>query len=248
MYSLRRIIKGLAWLLAGDSKQRRRVLQELARVSAGVFGGFSISEDYKRWQHDREFMEAYRRLSPGNPYSAERKFFLREMARLARSVPGSVAECGCYEGASAYFIARILPDVPIHLFDSFAGLPEPTAPDRAQDSMWEKGNLTASETKTRANLASFRNIIIHRGWIPRTFTEVENERFRLAHIDVDLYEPTLASLAFLYPRMNSGGIIVLDDYGFTNCEGAYKAVHEYMQDKPEPVVHCPTGQGIVIKR
>lgn len=247
MYSLKRVVKGLAWLCAGGTPRRRRVLQELARISAGAFG-FTISEDYKRWQRDSDFMAAYRRLSPGNPYSAERKFFLREMARLTRTVPGSVAECGCYEGASAYFIANTLPDATVHLFDSFAGLPEPTALDRTQDSMWQKGDLTASEATTRANLAGFSNIAIHRGWIPEILTAVANERFRLVHIDVDLYEPTLASLEFLYPRLNSGGVIVFDDYGFTNCEGAYRAVQEYMEGRPEPIIHCPTGQGIIFKR
>lgn len=248
MYSLKRVVKGVAWLCVGGTQRRRRVLQELARISAGAFGGFEISEDYKRWQQDSDFMRAYRRLSPGNPYSAERKFFLREMARLTREVPGSVAECGCYEGASAYFLASTLPHATLHLFDSFAGLPEPTARDHTQEWMWQKGDLTASEATTRANLAEFPNVVIHRGWIPETFTSVANERFRLAHIDVDLYEPTLASLEFLYPRLNSGGVIVLDDYGFTNCEGAYRAVEEYMRSRPEPIIHCPTGQAIIFKR
>lgn len=247
MYSIRRILKSLAWLIAGTPPERRRVLQECARIASGAFGGFYINEDYKRWILDREFMAVYRRFSPGNPYSAERKYFLRELARLVKNVPGSIAECGSYEGASAYLIASELPDTPIHLFDSFEGLPAPSNEDRSADSMWKKGDLTAREETIRENLRRFSNIVIHKGWIPDTFAAIADERFRLVHIDVDLYKPTLDSLAFLYPRMNRGGIIVMDDYGFTNCEGAFAAAQEYMSDKPEPIVQCPTGQGIIFK-
>lgn len=248
MYSLRRILKSLLWLTTGSTPQRRRVLQELARLSAAAWGGFEIGEDFKRWRQDSQFVSDYRRLSPHNPYSAERKFMLRESIRLTRDIPGSIAECGAYEGASAYFMASEVPDRSIHLFDSFEGLPEPTLHDRSPDSMWRRGDLTAREAILRENLKTFENIVIHKGWIPETFAAIEHERFRLAHIDVDLYEPTLESLRFLYPRLNAGGVIVLDDYGFTNCEGAYTAVQEYMSDKKEYVVNCPTGQGIIVKR
>ena len=66
------------------------------------------------------------------------------------------------------------------------------------------------------------------------------------HVDVDLYEPTLASLAFFYPRMNPGGVMVCDDYGFTTCPGATKAVDEFLHDKPEKMIALPNGGGFFI--
>ncbi len=251
MYSTRRILKATYWLMFGKPEQRRRVRHELARMSASLFGDYYIGEDYKLWREDTEFLKRYRELSPDNPYSQDRKFMLRELVRQVRDIPGSMAECGCYQGASAWFMANELPDVPIHLFDSFAGLSEPgerdtTAPD--VHFSWEGGDMSTPEAIIRSNLQGFDNVSIYKGWIPERFKEVENETFRLVHIDVDLYEPTRDSIGFFYPRMNPGGIMVLDDYGYTSCPGAYRAVNEFMSDKPEYVLHLPTAQGVIFKQ
>ena len=69
----------------------------------------------------------------------------------------------------------------------------------------------------------------------------------LAHIDVDIYEPTLASCAFFYPRMTPGGILLFDDYGFPACRGEKEAVDSFFADKPESVITLPSGQALVIK-
>jgi O-methyltransferase len=42
---------------------------------------------------------------------------------------------------------------------------------------------------------------VRKGWIPDVFSAAEAETFCFVHIDVDLYEPTLESMRFFYPRM-----------------------------------------------
>ncbi len=250
MYSINRIIKAIVWLCVGTTAQRRRVLQECARTSASVFGDFPISEDNKLWRQDGEFLEQYKHLSPANPYSQDRKFVLREFVRFTQNIPGALAECGCFEGASAWFMASELPNDPIYLFDSFEGLPPPSdndTPSNGKSFSWKTGDLTASEKILQKNLEDFSNITVLKGWIPERFNEVAEQPFRFVHIDVDLFQPTLDTLDFFYPRLNCGGVIVLDDYGFTTCPGAYKATTDYMHDKPENIIHLPTGQGIIIK-
>jgi O-methyltransferase len=248
MYSSRRVLKTLYWLFFGGPTKRRRIRQECARIAASLFGDFPISEDHKLWREDKEFLAEYQRLSPDNPYSQDRKFVLRELARFTRDVPGCMAECGCYKGGSAYFMAKENPDVPLHLFDSFEGLSEPNNKDlhsREDHWLWERGSLVATEEEARKTLSGFDHVVFHKGWIPDRFPEVKDERFRLVHIDVDLYQPTLDSLEFFYPRMNSGGVIVLDDYGFTTCPGAYRATVEFTAKNLIYVLHLPTGQGII---
>lgn len=246
-----RVLKAIGWLLFGTSVEKRRVRQELARVSASLFGDFPLSEDNKLWREDEAFLNDYRRLSPGNPYSQDRKFLLRELVRFTKRIPGDIVECGCYRGASAYFMATEVPsDVPIHLFDSFEGLSKVGAEDAGPcggDSYWSAGDLATNETAVRATLNSFQNVRIYKGWIPARFPEVADRDFRLVHIDVDLYQPTLESLKFFYERVNPGGVIIIDDYGFTTCPGAFRAATEFMQGKPEYVLHMPTGQGVIIR-
>jgi len=250
MYTFPRVIKTIKWFLLGNSSQRRRVKQELVRIFAYWSGGFFIGDDYKIWINDKIFIKNCIALSPQNTYSQERKYMLREWLRYVKNVKGSLAECGCYQGASAFFMASEFPDTPLHLFDSFEGLSRPLDIDQplhADQVPWGKGFLKTSEDLLKENLKNFNNINVHKGWIPHRFFDVDNEDFRFIHIDVDLYEPTYESLKFFYPRLLSGGVIILDDFGFENCIGAHKAAVDFMKDKPEYIVHSPTGQGIIIK-
>ena len=116
-----------------------------------------------------------------------------------------------------------------------------TAPGLRQK--WPKSSL---EEVTLA-LAPFPNTVLLPGWIPERFAEVRDKTFCFVHIDVDLYQPTKDSIAFFYPRMQPGGIILCDDYGFTTCPGATKAVDEYLGGKLEKMISLCSGGGFMIK-
>ena len=66
-------------------------------------------------------------------------------------------------------------------------------------------------------------------------------------MDVDLYRSVYDTVKWLYPRMVPGGVIVFDDYGFPQCDGAKVAVDRFFKDKPEQVTYLPTGQAFVIR-
>jgi O-methyltransferase len=83
--------------------------------------------------------------------------------------------------------------------------------------------------------------------VPETFAGLEDRRFCFAHIDLDLYQGVKDAVAFVYPRMPRGGLIVFDDYGFASCPGARKAVDEFFADKPERPLALSTGQALVAK-
>jgi len=79
-----------------------------------LFGDHYLGDDFKLWRLDKQFLTSYARLSPHNTYSQERKYTLREFVRYTSSVEGVMAECGCYTGASAYFMAD-KPEYVLHL-------------------------------------------------------------------------------------------------------------------------------------
>ena len=247
--SVKGFVKFFQMLFSGDQAQRQRLRLEMARICAGFFGDYYLGDDNKLWRQDKDFLSKHPRLSPRHPFSEERKFTLREFVRHTDGLKGDMAECGSYTGASAYFMAEAAPQTPMFLFDSFEGLSLPGAEDSAENGIryWKAGDMCSPEEILHQNLAEFDNIHVMKGWIPERFPEVSNHLFRLVHIDVDLYEPTLESLRFFYPRLEAGGVIVLDDYGFTTCPGAYKATNKFMSDKPEYVLHLPTGQGVIIR-
>jgi len=208
--------------------------------------------DYGRvWLNDDTFHSYYLSHDDGgNMRTAERKFLLMNLLKLIDDVPGDTAECGVWMGASSYLICEYIAsrrsaDRRHHAFDSFAGLPRPA---RIDGSYWHEGDLRTSESVARRHLAAFPFADFHVGWIPDTFVGLDQLRFAFVHIDVDLYKPTLDSLTYFYPRMNPGGILLFDDYAFVTCPGAMRACEEFMADKMERIVHCPTGQGFVVKR
>jgi O-methyltransferase len=98
------------------------------------------------------------------------------------------------------------------------------------------------------NLAEFPSVQYHAGWIPDRFGEVADKSFCFVHVDVDLYQPTLDSLRFFYPRLVARGMLVCDDYGYVNCPGAKQACDEFVAAIPEPLIHLPTGQAVIVKQ
>jgi len=249
--NLKRIARGIGWLLSGNPAQRRRARQEMARMSAGLFGDFPLSDDYKYWREDKAFLADYRRLSPGNPYSQDRKWTLRQYVRLSNRLQGDLAECGSYQGATAYFMAQASTHGRLCLFDSFQGISRPDERDESlgDDIMpWRKGDLSSPEAVVRKNLERFPFVETFAGWIPTRFAEVKDRQFRVVHIDVDLYQPTRESLEFFYPRMVPGGTIVMDDYGLLTCPGARQAADEFAKEQDIDILELPTGQGIITRQ
>ena len=225
-----------------------------ARYSWGerVFGAFvpdvRLAEFGRSFFRDTGFIADYERFDRQNYRSLDRKFALKELLQLTLRHPGDVAECGVFRGASAFLMAKAIGRAGggrrLHLFDSFAGL---SAPGASDGNYWEAGNLACKLAEVAANLAEFDDLVVfHEGWIPERFGDVADTRFCFVHIDVDLFQPTCDALRFFYPRMVGGGLIVCDDYGFETCPGARQAMDEFFAERPEPIVHLPTGQGFVM--
>jgi len=174
----------------------------------------------------------------------DRAYLLDQLASAVFGFAGSTAECGSYKGLSSFIICRrTQPGGTHHIFDSFEGL---SRPDPADGTAWSEGDMAIGEDEVLDNLIGF-DVRAHKGWIPERFSDVDDEKFVLVHIDVDLYQPTYESLKFFYDRVVRGGLIVCDDYGFRSCPGARRAVDEFLIDKSEVVLSIPTGQGVIIR-
>jgi O-methyltransferase len=243
--SLERVVTSwYARRVAGTEPQGRYELAE--RLSRVVYPDYWFSEYGRTWLQDADFLRWYEREEPNNRHSADRKYTLKEITGLVPNIAGDIAECGVYRGASAELMGRALTGKHLHLFDSFEGLSQP---DHVDGGYWHRGDLTVDELGVqkrllRAGLAH----TVYKGWIPERFPEVEDVTFALVHIDVDLYQPTLDSISFFYPRVELGGLMVFDDYGSEYCPGARRAVDEFMADKTERVVLLTTGQALLQKR
>lgn len=189
----------------------------------------------------REINSFRRKLAA--PLSNE-AFLLRSLSKSLTSVPGDYAEVGCFQGGSAAMICLGKGDKPMHLFDTFSGIPKGL--EKYNEHF--KENLYACSLETvRSNLAEFNNLSFHKGLFPNSIEddqEIQNTNFAFVNIDVDLYEGTLECLKFFYPRMSPGGILVSHDYMLT---GVKAAIDEFMSDKPEEIIDLPTTQCMFVK-
>lgn len=201
------------------------------------------------WWDDLRFNDYLSQFNEIKGMNTDRRWMLYQLMRLVKDVPGDTAECGVYEGAGSYIICILNEEETSHqrmhyIFDSFEGLSTPSTLDGTH---WTKGDLSCNLETAAKNLSSFSKIRIYKGWIPERFSDVEHHRFCFVHIDVDLYQPTLDSIDFFYPRMNEGGLILCDDYGFTSCPGATKAIDQFLKDRDEKMVSLSCGGGFLIK-
>jgi O-methyltransferase len=225
------------------SGEARFFALELARRA--LLPGYVLTEYSKAWFEDDAFFRALRRFEPNSDRSADRKYLLRSLLALVAELPGDTAEAGVYRGASSWLICEALAGAgkTHHAFDSFEGLSAPGAWDHG----WRAGELRGDEASVRALLEPY-GARVHKGWIPASFDGSEVQDLCFAHVDVDLYEPTVESMRFFYPRLVPGGMILCDDYGFTTCAGARRAIDEFMTGRSEPLIHLPTGQALMVKR
>lgn len=178
------------------------------------------------------------------PLQAKYVFYTLVDDAVGRS-QGQLAECGVYKGGTAKILAERVSDRPIHLFDTFAGMPET---DPVRD--WHKAGDFAdtSVESVRQYLSDHQNVTCVPGFVPDTLDVVQDCRFAFVHIDLDIYPAIKSACEFFYSRMASGGIILFDDYGYPSCPGARLAIDEFFADKPEVVMIYPTGQCSIYKR
>lgn len=234
-------------------KRKLIVLVYKMYVRIGLLFGFRCYNMYVSWFTDKEFIRVQSRFSKSlkKPIH-ERRFTLYYLAKSIRNISGDIAECGVYKGEGSYYIIKANQKTgkSFYLFDSFEGLSDPDkndVPTKERAFRWKKNDLLVSEKYVQKNLKRFPNVYCLKGWIPERYDEVSNKKFSFVHIDVDLYKPTLDSLKFFYPKVNRGGLIVCDDYGFDTCPGARKAMDQFFKNKPESVIYLTTGQGVVVR-
>ena len=177
---------------------------------------------------------------------------------------GDVAECGAFRGLSSFvfcnYIRLFAPDFDgrgYHVFDSFEGLSEPTVDDAiARNEYGEvgahcqpRGAFSGALDVVKATLSDYPAIAYHQGWIPQSFSSVEDREYKFVHLDLDLYEPIKGGMEYFYPRMVRGGAIVVDEYAIPRWPGAKKAVDEYCAEHDlAPAISLTTGNGVLIKK
>ncbi|MFB8104677.1 TylF/MycF/NovP-related O-methyltransferase [Streptomyces sp. NPDC056007] len=218
----------------------------------------AFPEDY-----DDEARDIIRAVKPYSMTSPERlNAFILATRYIARhDIPGSIVECGVWRGGSMQACARTLLSVgeterELYLFDTYEGMTPPTAEDLRRDGRPAQELLDA-QGKDRpiwavASLedvqAGFENVPypkerVHyvQGRVEDTVPEQAPEQIAILRLDTDWYASTKHELEHLYSRLVSGGVLLIDDYGY--WQGSRQAVDEFLDKTGERLLLLRMDEG-----
>ena len=219
-----------------------------------------VPNNFISWPHnDLEFYKIFNAQKKfgwkeDNGPKIHRMYKLYQLLDLIKNVKGNWAECGVFRGSTAFLLASynkrnkaLKSGSKIFLYDSFEGLAKPS--DKDKGTFMTEKDYYCSEEQVRKNLKSFSVFVFNKGWIPDCFEKTKSIKFSFVHIDVDLYDAVKLSLDFFSKRIEKGGIIVLDDYGFDGTPGAKKTIDEFYHKNKERFYFwkLPYGQAVLIK-
>jgi O-methyltransferase len=205
-----------------------------------------------RWFFARRDLQLVQRFDPAVrreggdwPVDAETMIGVRRLDNIqacagdviSRGVPGDFIETGVWRGGATIFMRGLLKaygvtDRRVWVADSFQGLPKPSpnAPRSDHDErLWAFTQLAVSLDQVKANFARYELLDDQVAFLPGFFAETLPAapvgQLALLRLDGDLYESTRDALVHLYPRVASGGYVIVDDYH--NVPGCRQAVDEH---------------------
>lgn len=178
---------------------------------------------------------------PTQTVSVDEAYMIRSAVLATAHVPGVLAEVGVFRGGTARVIGEAKGHRPLHLFDTFQGLPAP----QAVDVGFAQGEYACSEDSVRAYLADIEAVHFHAGLFPATSAPVRDEQFSFVHLDVDLYQSTFDALTFFYPRMSVGAMLISHDY--VQFPAVRRAFDDYFAGLHQPVIELCGNQCLVVK-
>ena len=164
-------------------------------------------------------------------------------------IEGDFVECGVWRGGNALAAKMVFEKYKsprkVYLFDTFAGMVEPTELDvsmsgHEKDQMkkfhksqkkshneWCFASLEDVMTNFEKAKVDISECIFVEGDVRHTLLNTEKlpEKISILRLDTDWYESTKIEINTLYPRLVIGGVLLLDDYAL--WEGHRKAVDDY---------------------
>ncbi|MEU6678186.1 TylF/MycF/NovP-related O-methyltransferase [Streptomyces sp. NPDC046925] len=213
--------------------------------------------------YDDEAKDIIRAVKPYTMTSPERlnAFILATRHVVRHNIPGDIVECGVWRGGSMQACAKALlgagvTDRDLYLFDTFEGMTPPTEEDLRLDGksaeellklqgkdrpIWAVASL--DDVKSGFEKVPYPGERVHyvKGMVEETVPRKAPEQISVLRLDTDWYASTKHELEELYPRLVSGGVLLIDDYGY--WQGSRKAVDEFMDKTGERLLLLRMDEG-----
>jgi len=170
-------------------------------------------------------------------------------ARHASRLPGDFVECGVNRGGMSLAIMEYLDFNSLgkrfFLLDTYRGFPDELKASANGHDLARYDDCYAEVAKT---FAPYPRAIIIRGTVPETLSKVDCQQVAYLSIDMNHPVPEIAAMRFFWPRLVPGGVVVLDDYAYSESYSAQKkAFDDLATELKFTIFIMPTGQGLIFK-
>jgi O-methyltransferase len=144
---------------------------------------------------------------------------------IKSGVQGDLIETGVWRGGATILMRAVLraydvKDRVVWVADSFEGLPPPDPqkyPKDTGDLHHTYQELAIPIEEVKANFERYGLLDDHvrflKGWFRDTLPSAPIEKLAVIRLDGDMYESTMDALTHLYPKLSTGGYLIVDDYG-----------------------------------
>lgn len=161
---------------------------------------------------------------------------------VRNKIAGDIVECGCFTGGAAIFLdlcfKALRQTKRFVLFDTFEGAPLEHS-DMVLGVRHDGHKLPDFEEAVRLNIAEagarIKNFTLIRGNVLDTLAAYKPGPIAMLRLDTDFYESTQIEFDVLYPKLASGGVIIVDDYGL--FQGSRRATDEYFKTGKIPLLN-----------
>ncbi|KAJ8612846.1 hypothetical protein CTAYLR_002086 [Chrysophaeum taylorii] len=146
-------------------------------------------------------------------------------------VRGDLIECGAWRGGASIFMKGVLDALEprgqrrVLVADTFRGFPSASANDTVDTDGWALQNFgvggaeAVKKTFERYGLFDDRVVLLE-GLFNDTLPRAPTTSVALLRLDCDMYRSTLDALDALYDRVETGGIIVHNNWQYTSARAA----------------------------
>jgi len=167
-------------------------------------------------------------------------------ARRARQIEGDFVELGVWYGILSMTVCNDLrfdeavgdkATRKFYLVDSFGAMPGSHPSENYQEDIFHV---------VQQRFQPYKNVEIVRGLVPEILPSIPAQRVAYLAIDMNGSVPERAALEYFYDKLSPGAFVYFDDYGWSYPE-LRQTVDEFLSDKPESLLHFPSGNSIFIK-
>ena len=174
-------------------------------------------------------------------------------AAHATHLEGDFVDCGVNTGIFSRAIINYVnfnkTGKKYYLLDTFSGLDSKYSSEKemARNKTINYENQKSLYEDVKYTFKDF-NVEIIKGAVPETLIEVKADKVCFLSVDMNCILPEIEALNYFWDKMVSGGIIVLDDYGYANSTNDQKKAHdEFAKSKGVMILSLPTCQGLIVK-